>query len=75
MISLQAELLKHYFSSKKCASWANLPSTNVILSCESEGVTQSWTQLSQLAMLLASKVAFSETTVPFSLERAESVIR
>lgn len=50
------------------------PGTDVVLGRQAEGVAQSWAQLGQLAMLLAPKVTFSETTVPLSLEREKSVI-
>lgn len=61
------------FLKKVCAQRSS-PRTDVVLGRQPEGVTQSWAQLGQLAMLLAPKVTFSETTVPLSLEREKSVI-
>lgn len=78
MLALMGELFttlnQHFFSGKLSISLRSSPSTDVVLGCQAEGVAQSWAQLGQLAMLLAPKVTFSETTVPLSLEREKSVM-
>lgn len=44
-----------------------IPGANVIPSSQPERVPHRWTKLRQLAVLLAPKVALSETTVSFAL--------
>lgn len=74
MLAMISELFKYHFFCRKCVPHGNSPSTDVVLGCQPEGVTQSRAQLGQLAMLLAPKVTFSETTVPLSLEREEESV-